>query len=145
MGRLLRLEYGGHFRTYANCEGVLQSKRRRDDTYSSGQRWVNTGPNHGLLGLAGASVRICGAYTAYVANALAERTTKRERERWNNGGTLEGCVHGRRTQQRNLVGGSMADIRGRQAEAHQFPIRFSACSSILGDSTQRDMPRSPDR
>lgn len=84
MGRLLRLE-DGHFRACnANCEGVLQSKRRRDDTYSSGQRWVNTGRNHGLLG---ASVRICGAYTAYVANErlggmLRGPRRERERERW---------------------------------------------------------------
>lgn len=73
----------------------------------------------------------------------AERTTKRERER--DGGTLEGCVHGRRTQQRNLVGwglyGGYTD--GRQAEAHQFPIQFAdlACSPILGDSTRRERER----
>lgn len=59
----------------------------------------------------------------------------------------DGMVYTR--TQRNLVGGSMADIRGvygRQAEAHQFPIQFAALAlPILGDSRERERGDHPFR
>lgn len=100
--------------------------------------------DHGLLRVAGcictctqrihAYVHLGGSSVCRGGPRRGEGVEQRLEVGW------DGMVYTR--TQRNLVGGSMADIRGvygRQAEAHQFPIQFVALAlPILGDSRERE-------